>query len=45
MGRPPRDTTEPDWQLISREMKRKSVTLLLLWCQSALKADPRLSSI
>lgn len=31
MGRPPRDTTEPDWQLISREMKRKSVTLLLLW--------------
>jgi transposase len=31
IGRPPRDTTEPDWQLISREMKRKSVTLLLLW--------------
>ena len=31
MGSPPRDTTEPDWQLISREMKRKSVTLLLLW--------------
>jgi len=31
MGRPARDTTEPDWQLISREMKRKSVTLLLLW--------------
>ncbi|MFX4439377.1 IS21 family transposase, partial [Acinetobacter baumannii] len=31
MGRPPRDTTEPDWQLVSREMKRKSVTLLLLW--------------
>lgn len=31
MGRPPRDTTEPDWQLISREMKRKGVTLLLLW--------------
>lgn len=31
MGRPARDTTEPDWQLISCEMKRKSVTLLLLW--------------
>lgn len=31
MGRPPRDMTEPDWQLVSREMKRKSVTLLLLW--------------
>jgi len=31
MGRPPRDTSEPDWQLVSREMKRKSVTLLLLW--------------
>lgn len=26
MGRPPRDTTEPDWQLISREMKCKGVT-------------------
>lgn len=30
MGRPPRDTSEQDWQLVSREMKRKSVTLLLL---------------
>lgn len=31
MGRPPRDMTEPDWQVVSREMKRKGVTLLLLW--------------
>lgn len=31
MGRPPRDMTEPDWQLVSRKMKRKGVTLLLLW--------------
>lgn len=31
IGRPPRDMTEPDWQVVSREMKRKGVTLLLLW--------------
>ncbi len=31
VGRPPRDTVEPDWPLIARELKRKSVTLVLLW--------------
>ena len=30
-GRPPRDQREPDWQRVARELKRKSVTLLLLW--------------
>lgn len=30
-GRPPRDLNEPDWALIAREMKRKGVTLTLLW--------------
>jgi len=30
MERPPRGATELDWQEVSREMKRKSVTLLLL---------------
>lgn len=31
MGRPSRDTSEPDWPLIARELKRKGVTLTLLW--------------
>ncbi|BAV50299.1 transposase (plasmid) [Mesorhizobium loti] len=30
-GRPPQDLSEPDWPLVAREMKRKSVTLTLLW--------------
>jgi len=30
-GRPPRDLQEPDWQRISAEIKRKAVTLVLLW--------------
>ena len=30
-GRPPRDLQEPDWQRVSSEMKRKGVTLVLLW--------------
>ncbi len=30
-GRPPQDLSEPDWALIAREMKRKGVTLTLLW--------------
>lgn len=31
MGRPPRDLAEPDWAMISRELKRKGVTRALLW--------------
>lgn len=31
VGRPPRDFTEPDWRKISSELKRKGVTLVLLW--------------
>ncbi|GGI78859.1 hypothetical protein GCM10007973_14410 [Polymorphobacter multimanifer] len=31
VGRPPRDRHEPDWQRVERELKRKGVTLLLLW--------------
>jgi len=31
MGRPPHDLSEPDWALIARELKRKGVTLTLLW--------------
>jgi len=31
MGRPPRDLSQPDWALIARELKRKGVTLTLLW--------------
>jgi len=31
VGRPPQDLTEPDWPLIVREIKRKGVTLTLLW--------------
>lgn len=31
VGRPPQDLSEPDWPLVAAEMKRKGVTLLLLW--------------
>ena len=31
MGRPPRDLSEPDWTYVAQELKRKSVTLTLLW--------------
>lgn len=31
VGRPPRDLTEPDWSKVAAEMKRKGVTLVLLW--------------
>ncbi|MDH4261253.1 MAG: IS21 family transposase [Gammaproteobacteria bacterium] len=31
LGRPPRDLQEPDWPAIAAEMKRKGVTLTLLW--------------
>ncbi|WP_454703105.1 IS21 family transposase [Agrobacterium burrii] len=31
MGRPPRDTVEPDWPKMASELKRKGVTLHLLW--------------
>ncbi len=31
MGRPPNDLTEPDWRAVARELKRKGVTLTLLW--------------
>jgi transposase len=30
-GRPPQDLDEPDWAKVSSEMKRKGVTLTLLW--------------
>lgn len=30
-GRPPRDVAEPDWSRILTELKRKGVTLSLLW--------------
>ncbi|WP_043715718.1 sigma factor-like helix-turn-helix DNA-binding protein, partial [Brucella intermedia] len=30
-GRPPQDTQEPDFAYVSRELKRKGVTLTLLW--------------
>lgn len=30
-GRPPQDTQEPDFSYVSRELKRKGVTLTLLW--------------
>src|SRR5690606_16576841 len=30
-GRPPRDQREPDFALVARELKRKGVTLTLLW--------------
>jgi transposase len=31
VGRPPQDLSEPDWAMIARELKRKGVTLTLLW--------------
>ncbi len=31
VGRPPQDLDEPDWPMVAREIKRKGVTLLLLW--------------
>jgi transposase len=31
MGRPPRDLSEPDWAYVAQELKRKGVTLTLLW--------------
>ena len=31
VGRPPRDPSEPDWPKMAAEMKRKGVTLVLLW--------------
>lgn len=31
MGRPAQDLSEPDWPQIARELKRKNVTLTLLW--------------
>ncbi|WP_268871321.1 sigma factor-like helix-turn-helix DNA-binding protein, partial [Brucella intermedia] len=30
-GRPPRDTQAPDFAYVARELKRKGVTLTLLW--------------
>ena len=30
-GRPPRDDCQPDWAHVAAEMKRKGVTLTLLW--------------
>jgi len=30
-GRPPRDVTEPNWTYVATELKRKGVTLFLLW--------------
>lgn len=31
VGRPPQDLDEPDWAALAQEIKRKGVTLLLLW--------------
>jgi transposase len=31
VGRPPQDLVEPDWRNVSAELKRKGVTLTLLW--------------
>jgi transposase len=31
MGRPPRDTVEPNWPKMASDLKRKGVTLHLLW--------------
>jgi len=31
MGRPPRDTDEPNWPKVASELKGKGVTLNLLW--------------
>src|SRR3546814_8916710 len=44
IGRPPQNLTEPDWPLIAREIKRKSVTLALLW-QEYRAAHPMVTAI
>jgi hypothetical protein len=31
LGRPPEDLSEPDWPYVAQELKRKGVTLTLLW--------------
>jgi hypothetical protein len=31
VGRPARDLAEPDWAKVATELKRKGVTLVLLW--------------
>ena len=31
VGRPPQDLSEPDWPVVAQELKRKGVTLTLLW--------------
>ena len=31
VGRPPQDLSEPDWPAVAQELKRKGVTLTLLW--------------
>jgi Sigma-70, region 4 len=31
VGRPPLDLSEPNWPLVAQELKRKGVTLTLLW--------------
>ncbi len=31
VGRPPQDLSEPDWSHVAQELKRKGVTLSLLW--------------
>jgi transposase len=31
IGRPPRDLSEPNWPAVAQELKRKGVTLTLLW--------------
>jgi transposase len=31
VGRPPQDLNEPDWPRVAQELKRKGVTLTLLW--------------
>ena len=31
VGRPPQDLSEPDWPRVAQELKRKGVTLTLLW--------------
>ena len=31
MGRPPQDLQEPDWAKVATELRRKGVTLVLLW--------------
>ena len=31
VGRPPQDLSEPEWPAVAQELKRKGVTLTLLW--------------